>query len=171
MTDPEIALVQGYLVGLCPLGSATGDELFASNCATCHGTAAVGTPVGLEVRCATMVADAMQRGRGARMPSFPGVVSTEVTSIQGYLTALCDQLGRPGSSLYVGNCSTCHGTSAGGGRDGLDVRGPGIRCTESGDYSEKVRFGGDGMPAFPALGTGDVTAIVDYVHAMFCAGG
>jgi mono/diheme cytochrome c family protein len=170
MADADIARVQGFLVGLCPVGSATGDDLFAANCATCHGPAAIGTAAAPNVRCATRVADAMQTGRGALMPSFPGIVSSEITTIQGYLTALCTQLGRPGPDLYVGNCATCHGTTASGGRNGLGVRGPDIRCTGAGDFSEAIRFGSDAMPRFPALDTSDVTAIIDYVHGTFCTG-
>jgi ubiquinol-cytochrome c reductase cytochrome c subunit len=171
MTNPEIALVQGFLVGLCPVGSATGDELFAANCATCHGPGGVGTATALNVRCATRVADAMLKGRGARMPAFPGVAGSEVSSIQGHLATICNGLGRPGLDLYVGNCATCHGTMANGGTNGLGERGPGIQCTGANDYTEKVSSGGDGMPAFPNVGPGDVTAIVNYVHGAFCPGG
>ena len=171
MTNPEIALVQGFLVDLCPVGSATGDDLFAANCATCHGPGAIGTARALNVRCATRVADTMRVGRGARMPAFPGVAAAEVTSLQSYLTTICDGLGRPGLDLYVGNCATCHGTTAGGGTNGLGVHGPEVQCTGANDYSEKIRFGSDGMPAFLAFGTNDITAVVDYVHAAFCPGG
>jgi ubiquinol-cytochrome c reductase cytochrome c subunit len=171
LADADIAKIQSFLDGLCPVGTATGAELYASNCASCHGADAVGTTAAPNVRCATRVADAMQKGRGTRMPSFPGVVATEVASVQGYLTTLCNQFGRTGSDLYVGNCSTCHGTTAGGGQNGLGLRGPDVQCTGANDYSEKVRFGDDGMPAFPALGTSDITAIVDYVHGAFCPGG
>jgi mono/diheme cytochrome c family protein len=104
------------------------------------------------------------------MPSFPAFVPTEVSSVQSYLTGICNELGRPGSDLYLGNCSTCHGTTANGGQNGLGIHGPDIQCTPAGDYSEKVRFGDDGMPALPALGSGDITAIVDYVHGAFCTG-
>src|SRR5262249_28437172 len=65
MTDGEIGLVQAYLVGLCPVGGAGGADLFASNCASCHGFGAAGTDTAPNVRCATRVADAMHEGRGA----------------------------------------------------------------------------------------------------------
>ena len=167
----DVTSLQQYLeTTFCPVGTATGADLYASNCASCHGTEAAGTDAAPSVRCATLVADAMREGRGPRMPSFPAFVPTEVTSVQSYLTGVCNELGRPGSDLYLGNCSTCHGTTTNGGQNGLGVHGPDIRCTPAGDYSEKVRFGDDGMPAFPALGSGDITAIVDYVHGAFCTG-
>jgi len=170
MTDAEIGLVQAYLVGLCPVGSAGGADLFAGNCATCHGVDATGTATAPGVRCATRVADAVQYGRGERMPSFPALVPSEVTTLQGWLEGLCTASGRPAADLYAGNCSTCHGTTGHGGQNGLGVRGPDIQCTSAGDFSETVRFGDEGMPAFPALGTGDITAIVEYVHGSPCTG-
>jgi mono/diheme cytochrome c family protein len=163
-------LQQWLASSFCPVGSATGDDLFASNCASCHGTAGAGTATAPNVRCATRVADAMQKGRGARMPGFPGVVASEVTSVQGYLTGVCDALGRPGPDLYAGNCSTCHGATAGGGQNGLGVHGPDVRCAESGDLSDSIRFGADAMPPFPALGASDVTAITAYVQGPLCTG-
>ena len=77
---------------------------------------------------------------------------------------------RSGGSLYAGNCSTCHGAPARGGRNGLGVSGPDIACTESADYQEKVRYGGDGMPPFPALTDPNVGAIMSYVRGDFCTG-
>ena len=38
-----------------------------------------------------------------------------------------------------------------------------------GRNQEKVQYGDDEMPAFPALDAGDVSAIVTYVHGAFCA--
>lgn len=113
----------------------------------------------------------VEKPRGESMPSFPTLAPSDVTALQSWLHGLCTASGRPGSDLYAGNCSTCHGTTAHGGQNGLGVHGPDIQCTSAGDYSETVRFGDDGMPAFPALGTGDITAIVEYVHGAFCTGG
>ena len=170
LSDEQIARIQGYLLELCPVGSA-GDELYASNCAGCHGVDAGGTSAAPSVRCATRVDDALAIGRGTRMPASPHVAAADVTSIAIFLDERCTALGRTGGDLYAGNCASCHGTTAAGGRNGLGVRGPDIRCTEAGDYSEKVRFGDDDMPAFPRLDPSDVTAIVGFVHGHFCPGG
>jgi ubiquinol-cytochrome c reductase cytochrome c subunit len=148
-----------------------GDDLYASNCATCHGPDAGGTSTAPSVRCATLVADAVTVGRGARMPAFPALAPLDVTSIDTWLDARCTAAGRTGSDLYAGNCASCHGATAHGGRNGLGQRGPEIQCTAANDYAEKIRFGEEGMPAFPRLDATDVTAIVAFVHGTFCPGG
>jgi mono/diheme cytochrome c family protein len=171
MSDADVAAVQQYLLGLCPPGSAGGEELFASNCATCHGSDAGGGLDAPSVRCATRVGNAVQLGRGSAMPSFPAFVGADLAALASRLDQLCTASGRTGEDLYAGNCSGCHGAAAQGGRDGLGVRGPGIRCTGAGDYLEKVRKGDDEMPAFPRLDGNDVDAIVDFVHGAYCPGG
>jgi mono/diheme cytochrome c family protein len=170
MSEADVALVQGYLEGLCPPGTASGEDLYAGNCATCHGAEAGGAGDAPGIRCATRVVDAVQIGRGARMPSFPALVGVDIGSVDGFLAGLCVRYGRTGADLWAGNCSTCHGATANGGRNGLGVRGPEIQCTGAGDYREKVQQGEDGMPAFPALGPGDVDAIVSFVHGSYCPG-
>jgi mono/diheme cytochrome c family protein len=170
LSDAEIALVQTFLDGLCPAGG-DGGSLWAGNCGGCHGADAGGTVDAPSVRCATRVADAVTVGRGARMPAFPALAATDVAVLDAWLDAQCAAHGRTGSDLWAGNCASCHGATAGGGRSGLGVRGPDVRCTETQDYAEKVRFGEEGMPAFPRLDAVDVTAIVGFVHGTFCAGG
>jgi mono/diheme cytochrome c family protein len=103
------------------------------------------------------------------MPVFAALAGVDLGSITTHLGTLCTLNGRTGASLYAGNCSTCHGATAQGGQNGLGVSGPDIDCTEEHDYQEKVQYGDDEMPAFPALDAGDVSAIVTYVHGAFCA--
>lgn len=165
----EIALIQGFLNGLCPPGSAGGTELYAANCASCHGADAAGLGEAPDVRCATRIDDAVLVGRGDAMPAFGSMAGPDLASITTRLGTLCTQNGRTGASLYAGNCSTCHGATAQGGQNALGVSGPDVACTGEGDYQEKVQFGDDEMPAFPALSAGDVSAIVTYVHGAFCA--
>jgi mono/diheme cytochrome c family protein len=169
LSDADIATIQAFLVGLCPAESATGAELYAGNCGSCHGADATGAPGAPSVRCATLVVDAVTVGRGAAMPSFSVLTGVEVSRIEAYLGDLCAQAGRTGADLYAGNCATCHGDTAGGGRNALGQHGPGIRCTGTNDYQEKVREGEDGMPSFPALSPSDVTAIASFVHGAYCA--
>jgi mono/diheme cytochrome c family protein len=171
LTDADIAGLQAWLESLCPPGAASGADLFAGNCADCHGADAGGAGAAPNVRCATRVADAVTIGRGAAMPSFPDLVTADVSAVIAYLDQLCTTYGRTGDALWAGNCSTCHGATAHGGRNGLGVAGPDVACTETGDYAEAVRFGGDGMPRFPALDPADVSAIVSFVRGTFCTGG
>jgi mono/diheme cytochrome c family protein len=168
--DADIATIQAFLVGLCPTDSATGADLYAGNCAACHGAGAAGTSAAPSVRCATRVVDAVRVGRGTAMPSFPALADGELARIESHLGQLCATAGRTGADLYAGNCATCHGPSAGGGRNALGVDGPDIRCEGANDFQEKVREGDDDMPAFPALDPGDVTAIASYVRGTYCSG-
>jgi mono/diheme cytochrome c family protein len=170
LSEADIATIQQLLLGLCPPGTASGEELYAGNCATCHGGDAGGVGDAPSVRCATRVADALEIGRGTRMSSFPTFVGADLTSLTGYLAELCLQHGRTPADLWAGNCSSCHGATAGGGRNGLGVRGPNVRCTGANDYREKVAQGDDDMPSFPALDPSDVDAIAAFVHGSFCSG-
>lgn len=151
-------------------GGGTGN-LYTDNCATCHGADAGGLGTAPGIRCATRITDAVQQGRGAAMPSFPGLTAADLATLFGVLGELCTLHGRTGADLFAGNCASCHGAAAGGGQSGLGVRGPDIRCTGAGDYREKVSRGDDRMPAFPALDASDVSAIVTFVHATSCPGG
>jgi mono/diheme cytochrome c family protein len=171
MTGAEIGRMQTYLDGLCPVGTGTGSELYTSNCAFCHGPTAGGSTDGPSVRCATLVADALSAGRGALMPAFPTLTGVDLTALTAELQAFCAGAGRTPADLYAGNCASCHGATAHGGRNGLGEHGPDIACTSAGDYLDKIRNGEDGMPRFPALSDGDGTAIHDYVHATYCLGG
>jgi mono/diheme cytochrome c family protein len=170
MSNVEIDRMQDYLVGLCPAGTASGTDLWEGNCGTCHGADGGGAS-GPSVRCATLVDDALQRGRGTAMPTFPRLVTADRTILTTYMGQLCTQAGRTGLDLYDGNCLGCHGATAHGGRNGLGERGPDIQCTGRNDYLEKVRNGEEGLPPFPALSTPDIDAIVSYVRGAFCPGG
>lgn len=170
LDDGAIAKIQDYLIGLCG-EDATGDDLFASNCATCHGADGGGTAIAPDVRCTvpSRLLDAIRTGRGTdAMPAFPPATLTDadVTRIVAALAARCD--GTPGG-LYASNCLTCHGDTAGGGANADGVRGPNIRCQETPDFLEKVQGGGDGMPGFPELDVPTIEALADFVHATFCA--
>src|SRR5262249_30346632 len=91
LLDTEIAAVQTYLDGLCP--APTGADLYAGNCAMCHGNDGGGTTTAPAARCATRVADALAKGRGAPMPAFPSFSTTDVFSVSQYLDALCTAFG------------------------------------------------------------------------------
>jgi mono/diheme cytochrome c family protein len=169
IAEQDVSEIQAFLAGLCPTDAATGAELYASNCAVCHGSDAAGIGNAPSVRCALRVDDALTLGRGARMPAFPTFTSVERERIGVFLSERCDAAGRTGADLYAGNCASCHGSAGSGGMNGLGVSGPDIRCTEAGDYREKVRFGGDGMPAFPSMDASDVTAIQVLVQASLCS--
>lgn len=149
LSDADVAAIQKHLDDLCAAGGTSGADLFASACATCHGAGATGTAQAPTVRCATRVVDAMARGRGSAMPAFAGWPLARTNAVVAYLADLCSAA----ADVYAGNCSTCHGATGRGRRSAEGIRGPDIRCAGGGDLNEKVRFGDEGMPAFPALAT------------------
>jgi mono/diheme cytochrome c family protein len=97
LTDADIATLQGYLDSLCP--SPTAADLYASNCASCHGADGGGTPRAPTARCATRVFDALTVGRAAAMPAFAAFTSDDATHVQQYLDQLCTASGVTGADL------------------------------------------------------------------------
>lgn len=171
LSEADVDAIQARLTASCPTGAATGAELYAGNCQSCHGADGLGAASAPRIRCATRVANAVRVGRGRPMPAMSAVSDVEVGRIADHLEALCTAAGRPGEDLWDGNCAGCHGANARGGRNGLGVDGPSVRCTGRNDFVEKVAEGDDEMPSFPRLDGADVDAIVDWVHGSFCAGG
>jgi len=155
--------------GACVARGGTGAaDVFTQNCAGCHGTDGAGGATGPDVRCTvkSVLADALRRGRGQSMPAFP-LSGADVTTIASYLGARCS--GRP-PDIYAANCASCHGTSAGGGRNADGVSGPDIRCSEGGDFGEAIRSGAERMPAFPSLDGTEIAGLVRFVRG-FCGPG
>jgi len=166
LSDADIATIQTFLGGLCV---ATGPNLFAANCASCHGATADGLAGWPSIQCAvsSLVVNAVRNGRGnGMMPIFPSasLSNANVALISTYLGSLCSGLPL---DRFESNCGTCHGTTAGGGQNANGVRGPNIRCAGS-NFPEAVRQGEDGMPTFPELTTAQVTAMGTYVDTNFC---
>jgi mono/diheme cytochrome c family protein len=170
LSDADVAAIQGHLDALCAAGGASGADLYAAACATCHGAGATGTAAAPSIRCATRAIDAMTRGRGAAMPTFAAWPLARMTAVTSHLADLCAAAGWPSADVYAGNCGTCHGTTGRGGRNAEGVRGPDIRCVSAHDLDEKVRKGDDEMPAFPTLATPARLAGLAGVLAGFCPG-
>jgi mono/diheme cytochrome c family protein len=166
LSDPEIAKIQGHLRGLCAPDSATGAELFAANCAACHGTSGAGDSGRPDVRCTvpSRLHNALYYGRGfpvTRMPGFTAVLTaTEESRIAGWLAPQCSNTG---SALFASNCATCHGATGQGGRNADTVAGPAIRGASSSEVFDAVVDGYGGMPAIPDLTTPQINAIVGFL--------
>ncbi len=168
VTDPEIQKIQDHLRGLCPLGTASGDQLYASNCAGCHGDAGQGDGNGRpDIRCTvpSRVSNALRKGRGkvvAVMPSWgtSSLTDAELTSIRAFVNPGANT----GTALFTSNCSTCRGATGSGGRNANDVAGPNIRCKSAAQVSDAVVDGFGGMPALPDLTAGQTSAIVTFLR-------
>jgi mono/diheme cytochrome c family protein len=151
----------------------TGPELYAANCASCHGADAAGLDGRPDLRCTVRgrITDAVRNGRGDAATGMPAFSTTQLTNDQ--LTLITDWLGTlcsgSASDLYASNCATCHGATADGGRNADGVRGPDIRCTEGGDVGEALSQGEGGMPAFPSL-VDSASELAQFIRG-FCTGG
>jgi mono/diheme cytochrome c family protein len=71
------------------MATAAGVDLYAGNCAVCHGAQGQGG-IGPRVRCRSGILGTVRNGKGS-MPAFPaGVLSNaDVAAIEGYLQVLC----------------------------------------------------------------------------------
>ena len=145
---------------------------YVQNCASCHGVDATGGAGAPDVRCTvpSRIVDAVRRGRGTVMPAFTTaeLSGAGVQQIETYLAGLCS--GAP-ADVFASNCATCHGATGGGGRNADGVGGPNIRCSEGSDFTEAVRFGGEGMPAFRELDAGAVSRLASWVRSLCSLGG
>ncbi len=154
-------------------GGTTGADLYGANCASCHGPDARGLQGRPDVRCNKRIHDPVRNGRRGtigEMPAFPDLADADIAAIQAYLDGLCPVDQASGADLYAGSCASCHGSQAAGGQNAEHVRGPDIRCTEAGDFFEKVTRGEGAMPAFPELPAAAIERIAVYVQG-FCTGG
>jgi mono/diheme cytochrome c family protein len=156
-----------------PAQPTTGPELYAANCAGCHGSDAAGLDGRPDVRCTvrSRLKDAVRKGRGSGDTGMPAFTTEQLSDEQlgliiDYLASLCSG---SAEDVYASNCATCHGPRGAGGQNADGVRGPDIRCTEAGDFAEKLAQGEERMPAFPSL-VDQATALARYVRS-FCNGG
>jgi mono/diheme cytochrome c family protein len=154
-----------------PSTPTTGPELYTAHCAGCHGSDAAGLDGRPDVRCTVpgWLTDAVRQGRGDGETAMPALSTTQLSAdqlglIADYLGSLCSG---SGADLYASNCATCHGATAGGGRSADGVRGPDIRCQDTGDFDEKLAQGEEQMPAFPSLAGAPATKLANFVHG-FC---
>lgn len=95
LSDADIALIQAYLTGLCPLDQASGADLYVGLCARCHGTTAGGVKDadvhGPNIRCAGRGGffEKVMRGAGQKMPAFPELSSAAIDRIVTYVHGFC----------------------------------------------------------------------------------
>jgi mono/diheme cytochrome c family protein len=153
-------------------GGTTGAELYASNCASCHGADARGVGGRPDIHCSKQIAGPVRAGRGANgeMPAFPNLTDADIAAVQAFLDGLCPIDSASGAELYASSCASCHGSGAAGGRNADGARGPDVRCKGTDEFLEKVTRGDGRMPAFPELPAPAIRRIADYVHG-FCTGG
>lgn len=123
---------------------AAGTQLYAANCARCHGDQAEGTSFGLGIQGRADIAVVVRNGKGS-MPPFT-FSDTQIASIVLFLAQYespADTL--TGGPLFASQCARCHGPNA----EGMTNSGPGLQL-ETG-IATITRNGLGDMPAFPNL--------------------
>ncbi len=127
----DLQAIADYLVSLAPPppppGGSTGEQLYDTNCGSCHGFGANSTKAG---------ADLTRINNGiANEPSMnflSSLPAADIQSIADYLTSLAPPTS--GSGLYATYCGSCHGADGSGGTSGEDVRGD-----SASDISEAIQ--------------------------------
>jgi len=152
----------------------TGPELYAANCASCHGADGAGLDGRPDLRCTVpeRITDAVRLGRGSADTGMPAFTMAQLPAEQldliiEFLASLCS--GAPGD-VYASNCATCHGDGASGGRNADGVDGPDIRCKDPGDFPDVLAYGEERMPAFPTFTRAAALAIANYVNGLCTEG-
>lgn len=182
LSDPEIEALVAFIESLTDTDGgvtaspALGAEIYAQQCAACHGADGTGgiakslrtTPLsGAELRTA------IEQGN-ATMPAFSrslspeeiGAVATHVEALKGAAPQAEPLLGGP--AIYRQDCAACHGEQGEGGI-GPRLWGTSLAVNE---IIARV-YGGhaDGMPAFEgALDSSQVLEVAQYVQSFEASG-
>jgi ubiquinol-cytochrome c reductase cytochrome c subunit len=163
-----------------------GQDLFAVHCASCHGTAAEGTPDGIPLRGigAATLQFVLTTGRMPLAdPHQPMVrrASTwsrrDIDDITAFVTWLspggpsvpavnpaAGDLAR-GRKLFAENCAACHGAAGQGAAVGEGADAPDLYEATPLEVAEAVRIGPDPMPRFSenVISDADLNSVVRYV--------
>jgi mono/diheme cytochrome c family protein len=92
LSDDQVTLIAEHLGGLC---SGLAEDIYASNCATCHGASGQGgrsadAVAGPNIRCKDSgdFDEVLRRGK-EEMPAFPSLTGVTATRLAHYLHGFC----------------------------------------------------------------------------------
>jgi len=155
---------------------ASGGVLYASACASCHGSAGeggIGPALDDAPRNAAVVAAVTADGIGT-MPGFADQLTpAQIQRVAAYAAGLAGEPAEtedaedadagdpdPAAVLYATNCAGCHG-AAGEGATAGDL----LRSFGSDELFELIATGPSTMPAFDEILTGEeITMLVEHVQ-------
>jgi len=158
----------------------SGEELFATFCASCHGPAAEGSTLAYEIRHPSheyarwVIRNGRSGGEfpGSEMAAYPEALLDDA-AVDAILDWL-DGFEQPttGEALYLDYCGNCHGADARGGVVEKPIEYEGVN-----DMLEKVREGEGGsnygarlqyMPSVASdrLDNDEVTAIAEHIATL-----
>ncbi|TBR25583.1 c-type cytochrome [bacterium] len=172
------------------VSSDYGREVFAENCALCHGTDGHGqkagvptlnSPAVLAVADDAYYADIILHGRkGTQMPAWQGTLTpTQLRSLIAYMrtwsrgvdrSLVASSRGEPrrGAALFRGHCAGCHGVRAEGGI-GVSLNAPSFLAIASDQYLRDTILHGRKHTAMPAaydFSAGDVSDLISFLRSL-----
>jgi mono/diheme cytochrome c family protein len=169
LSASDIAAIEGWLQSFVNAADpSTPRDVYAMECASCHGATGEGTARGPQIRnpVPSYAAWVVRNGRGD-MPEFDGslVSDDELDTMFTWLGSFPKPA--DGAGLFQRFCSNCHGGGGGLGEEAGELRGVvrgGVGSNPgSGEY----------MPAFPAsvLSDADVAKIASFLTGGSGGGG
>jgi ubiquinol-cytochrome c reductase cytochrome c subunit len=163
-----------------------GAQVFAEQCAHCHGDNGEGGEEGPSLlallkqpESAPGIADLVRSGFGS-MPAFQGpdaakdavLSDADVSAVAAYVAAQFGSEGQlePGGALFRQNCASCHGAMAYGGAIIYNGRqnAPSLMSASPALVAAAVRGGLGTMPSFPQAAISDqqVASIAEYLNTL-----
>ncbi|HLY35799.1 MAG TPA: c-type cytochrome [Candidatus Limnocylindria bacterium] len=169
---------------------ATGQQVFAARCASCHGSDGTGTVNGpsllgvgaaaadFELRTGRMPSSGAPGSQAVRKP--PAFNDATIEDLVAYVSSLGPGPAIPsprvdpatvsaGQQLFIGNCAPCHGATANGGAVGGGALAPPLDQATPVEVAEALLIGPGQMPVFSGLSDSDRNAIVSYVDFLQAA--
>jgi mono/diheme cytochrome c family protein len=182
----EIALMKQDSRRLGPASASYGRQLFAHNCASCHGEdggapkpgiPTLHSPAVLAIADDAYYADMIDNGRpGTSMPAWKGFLTkTQTDSLVLYVRSWAAAApsrasgvasASRGHELYTAHCVGCHGPDGRGGV-GISLSAPSFQAMASDDFLRRtIAFGRHGtpMPAAYDLDGRDVESLIAYIR-------
>lgn len=175
---------------------ARGEELYLTDCVSCHGVAGAGTDLGLPLLTSGEAAADfyLRTGRmplAQPAPQPPGKPraydNDEIEALVAYVGSIGSGPGIPdidpsrgdlqeGAELFLSNCAACHNSSAIGGALSGGNYAPSLQHTDTEQIGEAMRIGPGEMPLFgPDVFTdqqvNSIVRYVKYLHAPEDPGG
>jgi len=140
-------------------------EVYAAQCAPCHGSAGEGG-VGPDLRQSLLTEgdrdNIIAEGVGA-MPGYSlTLTADQLRGISDYVAGFADASG-VGEEIWVSQCAPCHGTNGEGGvASGIQEA-----TTPFDEIVQLITNGAAGMPGFgPTLNPGEIEAVSRYVESL-----
>lgn len=158
--------------------TASGQQVFAGQCAHCHGPNGEGADEGPSLhglpRNATVVSGVegiVRHGYGEMDPFADKLSASEMQAVARYVVSAFGSRGDTpaGGDLYRLNCAGCHGATArGGALIYSDENAPSLFDVPQAEIVAAVRGGPEEMPAFnqAALSDQQVASVAQYVEAL-----